>query len=137
MTCRKDNDAMPDNSSLNWKTWRWETIGSYALLAVARHGEKKSAHHGYVYESLAPEKANRVMEPFIVTLMPAEGEFSTHDGQEFIFVLDGVVTVQVGNQAETLKPGDAAYYDSNLFHLVKAGQQKRAQILAVLYPESR
>jgi len=26
---------MPDNSSLNWKTWRWETIGSYALLAVA------------------------------------------------------------------------------------------------------
>jgi len=25
---------MPDDNSLNWRTWRWETIGSYALLAV-------------------------------------------------------------------------------------------------------
>ncbi len=25
---------MPDNGGLNWKTWRWETIGSYALLGV-------------------------------------------------------------------------------------------------------
>jgi len=25
---------MPDDNGLNWRTWRWETIGSYALLAV-------------------------------------------------------------------------------------------------------
>lgn len=25
---------MPDDNSLNWRKWRWETIGSYALLAV-------------------------------------------------------------------------------------------------------
>jgi len=26
---------MPEDNGLNWRTWRWETIGSYALLAVA------------------------------------------------------------------------------------------------------
>lgn len=101
---------------------------------VARHGEKKSAQYGYVYESLAPEKANRAMEPFMVTLLTTEAEeFSTHDGQEFIFVLDGDIKVQVGDHAEVLKPGDAVYYDSNQPHLVKANGDKKAKILAVLY----
>src|SRR4030043_1520113 len=50
--------------------------------AVARYGKKKSQQYGYTYESLAPEKANRIMEPFIVTLLPTDAEeFSAHDGQ--------------------------------------------------------
>ena len=28
------NDTMPEGNRLNWRAWRWETIGSYALLAV-------------------------------------------------------------------------------------------------------
>jgi uncharacterized membrane protein YdjX (TVP38/TMEM64 family) len=34
VTRRNDNNAMPEDKSLNWRTWRWETIGSYVLLAV-------------------------------------------------------------------------------------------------------
>ena len=26
---------MPPDNRLNWRTWRWETIASYALLALA------------------------------------------------------------------------------------------------------
>jgi len=106
--------------------------------AVARHGKKKGEQHGYSYESLAPEKANRMMEPFIVTLLPTDTqEFSSHDGQEFLFVLEGEVQVQVGNRAEFLHPGDAAYYDSNQPHLVKSATKTKATILAVLYTGSK
>jgi transcriptional regulator with XRE-family HTH domain len=102
--------------------------------AVARYGKKKGEQHGYSYESLAPEKANRMMEPFIVTLMPTEAEeFSSHDGQEFIFVLEGEMKVQVGDKVEFLKPGDAVYYDSTQPHLVKSATKIKARILAVLY----
>ena len=102
--------------------------------AVARYGKKKSQQYGYSYESLAPEKANRMMEPFIVTLMPTEAEeFSSHDGQEFIFVLEGEMKVQVGEKVEFLKPGDAVYYDSTQPHLVKSATKTKARILAVLY----
>jgi len=101
---------------------------------VARYGEKLSAKYGYTYESLAPEKADRAMEPFIVRLMPTKAdESSTHDGQEFIYVLDGRVKVQVGTHVELLDKGDAAYYDSNRPHVVKAAGQKPATILAVIY----
>lgn len=101
---------------------------------VARHGKKVSEQYGYVYESLAPEKSNRLMEPFIVTLTPTEfGEFSSHDGQEFLFVLEGEIRAQVGKEVEVLRAGDSIYYDSTHPHLVKCYGEKPAKILAVIH----
>jgi len=101
---------------------------------ISRYGETKSIEHGYFYESLAPEKADRLMEPFIVTLVPTDKEeFSTHAGQEFLYVLEGEMKVQVGDRVEFLKPGDAAYYDSNQPHLVRCAGATVTKVLAVLY----
>ncbi|MBI4496052.1 MAG: helix-turn-helix transcriptional regulator [Deltaproteobacteria bacterium] len=101
--------------------------------AISRHGQKRSEQCGYSYESLAPEKADRLMEPFLVTLAPnRRNETSSHDGQEFIFVLEGEVRVQVGPQEEILRPGDAAYYDSGPPHRVGCRGARPAKILAVL-----
>lgn len=105
---------------------------------VSRHGKKKSEQYGYFYESLAPEKADRFMEPFLITMVPSEvKELSSHDGQEFIFVLEGEMRAQVGDQVEILKAGDAVYYDSSHPHLVKCHGDKPAKILAVLYTGSK
>ncbi len=105
---------------------------------VSRHGKKKSEQYGYFYESLAPEKADRFMEPFLITMVPSEvKELSSHDGQEFIFVLEGEMRAQVGDQVEILKPGDAVYYDSSHPHLVKCHGDKPTKILAVLYTGSK
>jgi quercetin dioxygenase-like cupin family protein len=101
---------------------------------VARRGKEMSEQYGYVYESLAPEKANRLMEPFLVTLVPTDfGELSNHDGQEFIFVLEGEIRAQVGKEVEILHPGDSIYYDSFHPHLVKCHGRKPAKILAVIH----
>ena len=101
---------------------------------ASRHLGKRGERYGYFYESLAPEKANRSMEPFIVTLTPSEEvQPSTHDGQEFLFVLQGQVMVQVSGQKEYLEPGDAVYYDSTKPHFVKCVGGREAKILAVLY----
>jgi len=99
----------------------------------SRFGKAKQASHGYEYESLAPDKKDRTMEPFIVTLHPAASdEPSSHDGQEFIYVLDGEMEVLVDDTRDVLKAGDAIYYDSTSTHLVKAHGDKPAKILAVL-----
>jgi len=106
-------------------------------LPISRHGERRSERYGYSYESLAPEKANRSMEPFMVTLLPSDiEEPSTHDGQEFLFVLEGQMMVRVGDQTEFLGPGDALYYDSSQPHFVKSVGGSEAKILAVIYPGS-
>lgn len=101
---------------------------------VSRHAGRSSVRYGYFYESLAPEKANRLMEPFMITLTPSEEvQPSTHDGQEFLFVLEGQMMAQVGAQKEYLKPGDAVYYDSSEPHFVKCVGGKETKLLAVLY----
>ena len=106
--------------------------------AISRYGKRRSEQYGYFYESLAPEKANRFMEPFLITLVPTDvKELSSHDGQEFIFVLEGEIAVQVGDQAEILQAGDAVYYDSSCPHLVKCAGDQSAKILAVLYTGSK
>jgi len=109
-------------------------VRSGSRTKVARHGKRTSEQYGYVYESLAPEKANRRMEPFLVTLTPTEfGEFSSHDGEEFLFVLEGEIRAQVGTEVEVLRPGDSIYYDSVHPHLVKCYGVKPAKILAVIH----
>ena len=105
---------------------------------VARRGGKAREQYGYVYESLAPEKANRLMEPFLVTLIPTEfREPSSHDGQEFIFVLEGKIRAKVGKEVAVLNPGDSIYYDSSHPHLVKCYGKKPAKILAVIHAGGR
>jgi transcriptional regulator with XRE-family HTH domain len=104
---------------------------------VSRYESKKGKHYGYEFESLAPHKKDRHMEPFLVTLEPSETgeERSTHDGQEFIYVLHGNMEVRLGEEIHILEPGDAIYYDSTVPHLVKCHGQRQTKILAVLYAE--
>ena len=100
----------------------------------SRYGGRRREQYGYSYESLAPDKADRQMEPFVVTLTPTEAdEPSTHDGQEFLFVLEGEMLARVGDRAEVLGPGDAIYYDSSQPHLVTCAGGERTTILAVIY----
>jgi len=109
-------------------------VRSDSRPAVSRYGKRRSEQYGYFYESLAPEKANRFMEPFLITMVPTDvTELSSHDGQEFIFVLEGEMKAQVGGQVEVLRAGDAVYYDSSCPHLVKCVGDRPAKILAVLY----
>jgi transcriptional regulator with XRE-family HTH domain len=101
--------------------------------SISRFGKAREASYGYEYESLAAQKKNRGMEPFIVTLHPSGAEEpSSHDGQEFIYVLEGEMEVVIEGTRDILKPGDSVYYDSINPHLLKAYGGKPAKILAVL-----
>lgn len=101
---------------------------------TSRYDSGKEKRHGYEYESLAPHKSDRTMEPFMVTLEPSETEEerSTHDGQEFIFVLFGKMEVRLGEDILILEPGDSIYYDATVPHLVKCHGKETTKILAVL-----
>jgi len=102
---------------------------------TSRVASKEGVRYGYSYESLAPDKVNRSMEPFIVTLEPAEkkGVPYNHEGEEFLFVLEGRVEVQLGSYSDVLEPGDSIYYDSTTPHRVACMGDTPAKILAVIY----
>ncbi len=104
---------------------------------VSRFDSKKGERFGYEYESLAPHKRDRHMEPFIMTVAPSEieDERSSHEGQEFIFVLEGKMEVKLGDESHVLEEGDAIYYDSTVPHLARCYGNETTRILAVLYAE--
>lgn len=100
---------------------------------VSRSTSRKGTKQAYTYQSLAPEVKGRHMESLIVQLEEApDEERSVHDGEEFIYVLDGEVSLDIGDDHFDLSPGDSAYYLSTTPHLIAAGKGK-ATILAVIY----
>ncbi len=112
------------------------------LYSITRKNERKqitrsssatSKKNVYAYMSLAPEVQGRHMEALIVQLEKSEEkDLSVHSGEEFIFVLDGVVNLTIGTQTYDLEPGDSAYYLSTTSHFI-TGKTDKATILAVLY----
>jgi len=96
--------------------------------------ENENREH-LTFFSLAPNKTSRHMEPFIIDIIPdskSEASKSAHEGEEFIYVLEGSVTVLYGNDVFELEKGDSIYLDSIVSHLVTTNTNK-AKILAVVY----
>jgi quercetin dioxygenase-like cupin family protein len=75
------------------------------------------------------------MEPFIVDIVPGENKLlpkSSHEGEEFIYVMEGKITVAYGTDVINLEKGDSIYLDSIVDHLVTTPGPV-AQILGVVY----
>jgi transcriptional regulator with XRE-family HTH domain len=115
---------------------------SYAIVRkderkhISRFASKEGVSYGYSYESLGFDKKDRQMEPFLVTLEPAtvkSEKLSSHDGEEFIFVLEGEMEAILGDHKDVLHPGDCIYYDSTIPHKVQCHREVPTKILAVLW----
>jgi len=90
-------------------------------------------HHGHRFHALAADKGSRHMEPFIVDIeADSQQPKTSHEGEEFIHVLDGAILVEYGKSSYTVNEGDSIYYDSIVPHRV-TGNNVPARILAVIY----
>lgn len=98
---------------------------------------KTSSSHTHMdFVSLAKDKSGRHMEPFIVDVQPVKEEnyvFSSHEGEEFIYVLEGEIEISYGKESYILSAGDSIYYDSIVKHNVHCKGESSAKVLAVVY----
>jgi Uncharacterized conserved protein, contains double-stranded beta-helix domain len=95
-------------------------------------GEKQAE---LAFHSLAANKADRHMEPFLIDVKPHQGDavLSTHEGEEFVYVLEGGIELAYGKEKYRLEAGDSIYYDSIVPHHLHAAGDGTAKILAVVY----
>jgi len=116
----------------------------YALVrssdekVATRVASKSGADYGYEYTSLGFEKRQRVMEPFLITINPPSDasemeKASAHDGEEFVYVLEGELEIQLQDESFLLQPGDSIYYDASVPHRVLHRGQGPARVLAVIH----
>ena len=121
----------------------FESSFDHTGIAVVRKNERipmarNGAPFGYVYEALSVQKKDRVMEPFIVKILPGNKsgtkskkvEFE-HVGEEFDYVIEGSVKYTIDNQDYVLNEGDAIHFNSTMKHSVEAIGDRPALTLSV------
>lgn len=105
--------------------------------AVSFSTNQTDSHTHMDYYALSHDKAGRHIEPFIIHVEPLikGGAFnvSSHEGEEFIYCLEGAIEVQYGSEKYIIEAGDSIYYDSIVDHHVHAADERGAKILAVVY----
>ncbi len=123
----------------------YEELGPVVSLAGeekkgASFSNKNSESRSHLdFFALASDKAGRHMEPFLIDIKPAASNdymLSSHEGEEFIYVLQGSIEINYGRDVYVLNPGDSIYYDSIVSHNVHSYKNQTAKILAVVYAPS-
>ena len=108
------------------------TVNRAAAPAGDEYGESEQ---GYTYRTLTrPGTPGHLMEPFLLTFDPrgTDAPPISHDGQEFVYVLEGAIELSYDGERVTLGPGDSAYLDARRPRLFRAAGGTPAKMLAVV-----
>jgi transcriptional regulator with XRE-family HTH domain len=73
----------------------------------------------YEFESLDYSAVERKLNAYYAEFLPATPDtlrLHQHAGGEFIYALQGTLTVRVGEEDHALEPGDSMYFDSSAPH---------------------
>lgn len=107
-----------------------------AEKTISLSGSGSSKRENLSFYSLARNKVDRHMEPFFIEILPGipvSPIASTHEGEEFIYVLKGSVEIIYGKEQYILNEGDTIYLDSVVNHLVRSANNEKALLVAVVY----
>jgi transcriptional regulator with XRE-family HTH domain len=108
------------------------------IFSVTRNGKgvEVGRRKQYQYENLAEKFIHKKAEPFIVTAEPKNDGMkpatNSHPGQEFDYVLKGVLKIYIHDNEIILNEGDSIFFDSSYEHAMEALESKPAKFLAIV-----
>ncbi len=113
----------------------YEVIRKEDRPVVTRVISQTGSEHGYTYHALTYRKRDKIMEPFVLfvdSAMRSEETLYSHDGQEFLLILEGEAELLLESERVVLREGDSVYFESSLRHRLIAHGKGGAKVLAVL-----
>ncbi|MGC8719775.1 MAG: helix-turn-helix domain-containing protein [Thermodesulforhabdaceae bacterium] len=105
-------------------------------LRVDRRQHHREGEVNYIYEALETQKHDKHMEPFYVEFPPMDPEsmvFTSHEGEEFVYVLDGTIEFRTANTIIVLNPGDSLYFDAAQGHAFRSLGEDVAKAVIVVW----
>ncbi len=89
----------------------------------------------YYFESLGYMVPDRQVDPYYAEFVPLkktqEVKPHVHPGQEFFYMLEGVIEIKHGDQTHQLEAGDAGYFDASTPHSYKCASKTPAVAIIV------
>ncbi|MDO9529141.1 MAG: XRE family transcriptional regulator [Syntrophales bacterium] len=129
-------------------TFFFEDVEISEKISVTRPGEriqlKRRPHHhegevDYVYEILETKKPDKRMLPLLVEFQPMDRSdmiFTNHEGEEFLYLIEGTLEFRTDDRMEVLQPGDSLYFESDINHSFRALDEKQARAVVVVWSKT-
>ncbi|OGL41410.1 MAG: hypothetical protein A3C43_03370 [Candidatus Schekmanbacteria bacterium RIFCSPHIGHO2_02_FULL_38_11] len=98
--------------------------------------QRKAMPLSYSYEMLSSHRKENHMQPFLVEFdINIEEEVApvSHEGEEFLFLLEGELEYKLENEIITLKKGDSLCFDSKIPHAFNGIGNIKPKAVVVLY----
>lgn len=111
---------------------------SKCTLVRSGQGLPMKRRLGFEYQHLAYNFKDKLSETFVVIAPYIEEDqgapmrVSTHEGQEFDYVLEGTMRFTHDGHEYDLGPGDSVYYDSGKAHGMYATSKEGCKFIAVV-----
>ncbi len=90
----------------------------------------------YAYTTLTPGAENKHLKAFRVAVDAGKdhkGVGYQHEGEEFVYVLEGNIEVKVGEHVNKLKKNDSLHFNSGIHHNMRNVGKEKAELLVVIY----
>lgn len=115
-----------------------DTADEQVVFHDADYFEKTDPELLNKIEWIIPNAQKNIMEPIRLTLKPGGSTYpdNPHEGEEFGYVLQGSITIHIGNKKYKAKKGESFYYIPSSKHFITASPKTGAIILWVSSPPS-
>ena len=90
----------------------------------------------YSYKTLTPDAAHKHTKAFQVTIDPdtaLEGGEYQHEGEEFVYVLEGRVDIQVGQKMNKLHKGQTIPFNSGILPRLRNPGKTKTELIVVVF----
>ena len=90
----------------------------------------------YAYQTLTPGAENQHLRGFMITIEPRQAHKPVaykHEGEEFIYVIEGSLELTLDNRVTHLKVGESMHYNSEIPHKLKNLGNETTRCLVLLY----
>jgi transcriptional regulator with XRE-family HTH domain len=113
-------------------------VASEPCLIVRAAEAAPQSVNGLTYTPLSNAERFFNLQPIRLTVSPKRKgkDHFHHDGEEWIYLLSGRLTLSLAGKSYDLGPGDAAHFDSRLPHRLIARGTADAEVLLVASPFS-
>ncbi len=105
---------------------------------IERRPHHQKGEVNYRYEALEMRKQDKHMEPFLVEFGSSETSdmvFMSHEGEEFLYLLEGRLEFRSVDCVEILEPGDSIYFESDLSHSFRCLDKGPARAVVVVWSQ--
>ncbi len=90
----------------------------------------------YAYTPLSRPGSDKHLRAYLVTIEPEmqhTGVEYHHEGEEFIYVLKGCITIQIGDNLTELETGGYIHFNSALHHKLSNPANETSELLVTVY----